>query len=120
MIEIDLLDSTYYSNYHITKILSLLGYIYTGLIQRLIAIEKVVSEFPIKDWLAMAIFLSLIARFWQVLRSNIQYTNWLKKTDLNLSRCYLTSMLCSSTVVKTLLIRSLEYSSLFRKRALSY
>jgi hypothetical protein len=42
--EIDLLDPSYLSDHHVAKMPSWLVIIYTGLTERLIAMEKLVSE----------------------------------------------------------------------------
>jgi hypothetical protein len=48
-IEIDLLDPSYLSDHYVTKIASWLANIYTGLIKRLTAMEKLVSESETRD-----------------------------------------------------------------------
>jgi hypothetical protein len=64
LMEIDYLDSDYLFNHYIAKILSWLAKINTSLTQRLMAIEKLVSESVSRGYLLMTIFPSLIAQYW--------------------------------------------------------
>jgi hypothetical protein len=61
--EIDLLDPSYPPDHYIMKVLSSLMNIYTGLTERLIAMEKLVSALAIRDRLVTAAFPGLIAQF---------------------------------------------------------
>jgi hypothetical protein len=65
--ESDLLDLTYRADHYMAKILSWLVNIYTGLTERLIAMEKLVSELVTRDCLATAMFPGLIAQYRKLL-----------------------------------------------------
>jgi hypothetical protein len=66
-IEIDLLDPSYSSDYYVSKMLSWLANIYTGLTEQLTATEMLVSKSASRDRLASAVFSGLIAQDRQLL-----------------------------------------------------
>jgi hypothetical protein len=61
--EIDLLDPSYPPDHYIMKVLSSLMNIYTGLTERLIAMEKLVLESATRDCLATVAFPGLIVQY---------------------------------------------------------
>jgi hypothetical protein len=66
--EIDLLDPSYLLDHYIAIMPSWLVNIYTGLTERLIAMEKLVSELATRDCLATTAFPGLIVQYWQLLQ----------------------------------------------------
>jgi hypothetical protein len=65
--EIDLLDSSFLSDYYVAKMLSWLANIYPSLTEQLTAIEKLVSELATRDRLSTAVFPGLIVQYRQLL-----------------------------------------------------
>jgi hypothetical protein len=65
--EIDFLDLSYPSDHYGSKMPSWLANIYTGLTERLTAMEKLVSESVTRDHLATTMFPGLIAQYWPLL-----------------------------------------------------